>query len=106
MCPKRHKRSCRFGEKCKRRESCEFIHKEKDGDSDISFLEKQVESLKITVAEMMSKIKNLEQQLRDHKTPTTEINLDASEEFKCDKCSYVCKKRSNSSQTYQHKAST
>ena len=55
-CPKRHIRSCRFGEKCKRRESCESIQKEKNGDSDISCLEKQVESLQTTVAEMMAKI--------------------------------------------------
>ena len=87
---KRHKRSCRFGEKCKRRGSSESIQKEKNGDSDISCLEKQVEGLQTTVADLMAKIENLEQQLRDHKTPTTEINLDTSEEFKCDKCSYVC----------------
>ena len=33
------------------------MSKDKDGDSDISCLKKQVASLKITVAEMMAKIK-------------------------------------------------
>ena len=52
----------------------------------------QDESLKITVAEITANIKILEQQLRDHKTPTTEINLDASHEFRREKCSYIFKR--------------
>ena len=86
-CPKGHRRSCRFGNKCKRRESCEFIHKEKDSNSDISCLKAQAESLKNTVAEINAKIKSLQQELINHKTPAAENNVEASEEFKC---SYVC----------------
>ena len=32
------------------------------------------------------------QELINQKTPTAESNIETSEEFKCDKCSYVCKR--------------
>ena len=91
-CPKRHRRSCRYGGKCKRRESCEFIHKEKDINRFISNLEAQVETLKSTVAEMTVKFANLEKEIQSHKAPSSKTKAVASEEFKFDKCGVVYKK--------------
>ena len=105
-CPKRHRKRCRFGKTCKRSESCEFIHKPKDSDYEISELKAQFEGLKNTVADMTVRIANLENELKNHQTPEKETyNVKTTEYFKCDKCGVVYKKRSNSHKTYEHKAS-
>ena len=91
-CPNRHRRRCRFGKSCRRKEICEFIHKPKDSDCDISELKAQVEGLKNTVADMSVKIENLEKELKNHQTPRTETYNMSTEDFKCDKCGVVYKK--------------
>ena len=95
-CPKRHKRSCKFGDKCKRRESCEFSHKEIRDHREVPNLRAQIDLLKATVAGMSGKISDLEKVIRILKTPViddneVESNI-PSESFKCDKCEYSCKK--------------
>ena len=91
-CPKRHRRNCWYGEKCKRREGCEFIHNKKCN-CIISNLKAQVESLKGTIVELNVKIGNLEKELQTKKNQTSEINVVASEEFKCDMCGVIYKKK-------------
>ena len=71
---------------------CVFIHKEKVNNNDITCLQAQVESLKNTVSEINTKIKSLEQELIYQKTPAAKTNIDASEEYKCNNWSYVCKR--------------
>ena len=88
-CPNRHRRRCRFCKSCRRKEICEFIHKPKDSDCDISEVKAQVEGLKNTVADMSVKIENIEKELKNHQTPT--LNM-STEDFKCDKCGVVYKK--------------
>ena len=83
---------------------CVFIHKEKVNNNDITCLQAQVESLKNTVSEINTKIKSLEQELIYQKTPTAKTNIVASEEYKCDNWSYVCK-REQTRRKQQHKLS-
>ena len=66
-CLKRHRRSCRYGGKCKRRESCEFLHKDQDSNLYISSLETEVESLKSIIAEMTVQIENLKKNFKSKK---------------------------------------
>ena len=69
-----------------------MIHNEKNSNCIISNLEAKVESLKGTIVELNVKIGNLEKELQTNKTQTSEINVVASEEFKCDMCGVVYKK--------------
>ena len=93
-CPKRHRRSCKFGLKCKRSETCEFVHTDQDNNSDISILKTQVDSLKNTVAEMSDKISNLEKEIKLLQTPTSVAvtSNEVLDSFNCDECGYSCKR--------------
>ena len=58
----------------------------------ISNLKAQVESVKGTIVELNVKIGNLEKDLQTNKTQTSELNVVASEEFRCDMCGVIYKK--------------
>ena len=68
-CNKRHPKTCRYGEQCKRTDSCAYKHsvhsKEAQSISEIEELKKEIEKLKEENKEILEKISDLKREIEN-----------------------------------------